>query len=113
MQNLGIGTDTGLAHGGNGPAPGVIFFFTAQVIAVKADDVVANLVQEDAEAEGGLRERGFDPVDGGAIAVFDTPGAAGEVGPPAVDADAVFSFGGRDDLLVLIHTLKAYRLIQG
>ena len=92
-----VGLDAELAHLVDGPDPDVIFFLATFFVAAEANGVMANLVEKDREADGGLGEGGFDPVDASAIAMADAPGAAAHLFAPAFDADGIAAFHRFDD----------------
>lgn len=95
--------DAQAAHLVDRPLPDVIFFFTAAFEPLEADDVVADFVQEDAEAQGRFRKRGLDPVDVAAVRVALLPGAAAHVAPPFANNDAVTGSHQLDDRRIVGH----------
>src|SRR5207302_7227798 len=94
----------------DGPDPGVVFFFAAALVAVEADGVVADLVEEDGETDGRAREGRFDPVDAAAVLEPDAPGAAAHLTAPAFDAHVVAGLHHVDDG-VEAETLQADRTL--
>jgi hypothetical protein len=111
--DAGVGFDAVFAHLVEGPEPDVIFLFAADAIAVEADGVVANFVEEDGEADGGAGIGRLDPVDGSAVGIGDAPGAAGHAFAPASDADGVTLFHFTDDLEKVGHGYLYHRQIIG
>ena len=71
--------------------------------ALKADGVVADFVQEDAQADGGFWIGRFDPVDDAAVVVVDAPGAAAHRLAPLADAQVVPRLHGFDDRRIVRH----------
>src|SRR5690242_5355711 len=84
-----VGFDAELFHLLNRPDPHMVFFLTSALVGVEADDVVADFVEEDGEADRGFGLRGFNPVDRSAVVEKDAPGAAAHTASPAAHADVV------------------------
>src|SRR5688572_8726956 len=79
-----VGLDAVAAHLLEGPLPDVVLLLAADAVALEADRVVPDLVEEDGEADRGLGVGRFDPVDLSAVLVADAPGAAAHrLAPPA------------------------------
>jgi len=98
-QNARIGLDAGLFHLVDRPDPGVVFFFAAFLVFLKADDMVAYFMEENGQADRRSRVRGFHPVHRFSIGVVDLPGAAAHGLSPALDAKIVAPLHVADDLL--------------
>jgi hypothetical protein len=109
--HVGVDGDAEFAHFGDGPVPGVQLFFAAEAVAVETDDVVADLVEEDGEADRALGEGGFDPVDGAAVVEVDAPGAPAHGFPPASDADVEAGLVLFDDGRVINHDARCIGLM--
>jgi hypothetical protein len=90
--DFGVGLYALAAHFIQGPDPDVIFFLAAPPVFFEADDVMADLMQEDREADGSFGLGGFNPVDHAAVVVVDAPGFAAHAATPAFDADIVPGF---------------------
>jgi len=72
-QDLLVGLHSELAHLADRPDPDVVLLLAAALVRLEPDRVVADLVEEDREADRGLGDRGLDPVDDAAVVVVDAP----------------------------------------
>ena len=111
--DAGVGFDAQLFHLADGPEPDVVFLFAAFLVFLEADRVVADLVEEDGEADGGLGVGGFDPVHGAAVGVVDAPGAAAHAGAPLANAEVVGLSHLADDRGEWAHGQLEYRHGRG
>jgi hypothetical protein len=88
----------------------MILFLAALLELLKPNGVMSDFVKEDGEAQGGSRNRGFDPVDAAPVLVTDPPGAPAHAAAPLAHAHAVASFHQENDPGIIRHGLTLYRL---
>lgn len=106
-----IGIDPAVTHLTQRPLPRVVFLFAPPSVSVETNRVMADLVQEDREADRRLGIRALDPVHHPPVVMIHTPRAAAHRASPPAHAHVESRFHLFDDLIkaVGLHRRLIYR----
>src|SRR6185312_14355910 len=103
LHHLRVRLNPQRPHPRDRPFPDVVLLLASPLVRLEPDDVMADLVKEQRQADRRLGAGRLDPTDDPPVGISHLPRAPAHLPPPAADANVVLGFDPPDDRLEVTH----------